>query len=112
MVSGREPPDGLSAWLTKVDHSETTDSPRYIDLPAGSVDQDGAEVFLIDFGLGETTVSVLYHPEWKIEHPLEGDGRAIRLWPEVTAESFDYSALMSTRRREVVWRESGWPKIG
>jgi hypothetical protein len=33
------PPDGLSAWLTKVDHRETAESPRYIDLP-------------LDFGVG------------------------------------------------------------
>jgi hypothetical protein len=70
----------------------------------------GPAVFLIDFGLGETAVSVLYHPEWKIKHPLEDDGRAIRLWPEATAETFDYFTLASVRRREVVWRESAWPK--
>jgi len=110
MVSGGEPPDGLSAWLTKVDHNETAESPMYIDLPLGSVNRDGAAVFLIDFGLGETAVSVLYHPEWKIKHPLEDDGRAIRLWPEATAETFDYSTLASVRRREIVWRESAWPK--
>jgi len=109
MVSGGEPPDGLSAWLTKVDHTETAESPVCIDLPLGSVNRDGAAVFLIDFGLGETVVSVLYHPEWKIKHPLEDDGRAIRLWPQATAETFDYSAFASVRRREVVWRESAWP---
>jgi hypothetical protein len=109
MMSGLEPPDGLSAWLTKVDHNETAESPRYIDLPLGSVNRDGAAAFLIDFGIGEMTVSVLYHPDWKIKHPLEDDGHAIRLWPEVTAESFNYSALRLVRRREVVWRESAWP---
>jgi len=96
-------------WLTKVDHNETAESPMYIDLPLGSVNRDGAPVFLIDFRLGETVVSVLYHPEWKIKHPLEDDGRAIRLWPQATAETFDYSAFASVRRREVVWRESAWP---
>jgi hypothetical protein len=30
---------------------------------------------------GFLDVELVYHPGWEIEHPLEVDGRAARLWP-------------------------------
>ena len=45
----------------------------------------------------------MYHPGWKIEHPLERDGRAARLWPRDGRRVLDIGALPLLESRELSW---------
>jgi hypothetical protein len=46
-------------------------------------------------------MTLVVHPGWDIAHPLEHDGRAVRLWPPSGA--IDLTVLPSLPRRTIAW---------
>ena len=67
---------------------------RHIPLPTVVADGRKIEFRVKRAGLRSLDVSLLYHPGWEIAHPLEADGRALRLWPrEVDSGVADSASL-------------------
>jgi len=48
-------------------------------------------------------VSLVYHPGWEIEHPLELDGRALRLWPRAADAEADFASLPPVHPKVMGW---------
>jgi hypothetical protein len=81
LVDGSEPPDGVSVWIFRSD--ETTDAPRRHLVPLPDVTADGGTFDFVSFMVAfhGICVTLVLHPGWRIEHPLEAEGQAIRLLP-------------------------------
>jgi hypothetical protein len=113
MVSDQPPPDGLSLWVTKRDDRGLIDHPtRYIPLPVVVADREEIEFQVQRVGLGwprskspagGLDVSLVYHPCWEIEHPLEREGRALRLWPHNQGGPADFAALPPVDPNDTTW---------
>ena len=56
---------------------------------------------LLDAGV--LKVELVYHPGWEIDHPLERDGRAARLWPRDGRRVVDIGALPVLESPELSW---------
>ena len=105
-VDGSPPPDGLSAWATRSRQAEPEDSaPRVVLLP--SIVADGKEVTFrwFEAGLLGTLVALVYHPGWAIDHPLETEGTAARMWPRPSLEPVTFSEMPRVSTRDPTWRE-------
>jgi hypothetical protein len=106
-VTNQLPPAGLSMWITKRGEEDPEDAAtRHIPLPTVVV-ADGRK---IEFrakraGLRSLDVSLVYHPDWEIAHPLEAEGRALRLWPREGGTRADFASLPPVHRRDTVWLE-------
>lgn len=87
MVSGQAAPDSLSLWLTKPGRQiPRRPSERVIPLPTVVVGGVATGFQSFEFahrfgGAGLLRLSLVYHPCWPIENPLEAEGRAFQLWP-------------------------------
>lgn len=99
MVNGQPPPAGLSVWISKVCDDDRPS--RQIALPTVIADgrltqfQGNRCAFLF---LG---IDLVYHPGWAIEHPLEADGRAVRMWPHAEGSTVDIAGLPAVGRQAV-----------
>ncbi len=104
MVSGSEPPAGLSAWATKIDRkaAQATET-CHLALPTVVADGSTIEFRVRRFGLAWLDVSLVYHPLWAIDHPLEAQGQAVRLWPPHHTSGLDVGRLPLVRDREMAW---------
>jgi hypothetical protein len=112
-VSGHPPSEGLSLWVSRRGDSRQTDhSTRYIPLPVVVADGEETEFQVLRAGLGwpgsrspyaGLDVSLVYHPGWGIEHPLEQEGRALRLWPRNQGGPADFAALPPVDPNEIIW---------
>ena len=111
MPSGGPVPDGLSLWLTRTSRKPSgRTTPRRIPLP--TVRADGAEIEfqVFRFGLRSIEISLVYHPGWAIDHPLEREGRAACLWPLRTGGPIDLSALSPVGQEDTNWLKG--PTVG
>lgn len=103
-VNGRRPPPGLSVWASKFQPVQSDDpEPRQIFLP--TVVADGGETAFRSFeaGLVGTWVTLVYHPEWPIAHPLEAEGAAVRMWPRPNPEPVHFTGMPRVSSRDPVW---------
>ena len=105
MINGASPPDVVSLWLTRRDDNAKPSQPtRQIPLP--TVEADGRVIkfqamwVAVDF----FEANLVYHPHWPIDHPLETEGRAVRMWPHSGA-SLDLAALPPVSSEETSWLE-------
>ena len=57
----------------------------------------------LDAGLLD--VHLVYHPGWAIDHPLERDGRAVKLWPRDLSDPLDLGAIPASTEGQVSWAE-------
>lgn len=106
MVTGRRPPEGLSVWaIRRGDEASGSGSTRHISLPTVVADGHEVEFVCKRAGVLFLDISLAYHPGWPIEHPLEGEGRALRLWPRRPSESADFGALPEVGPREIAWMQ-------
>jgi hypothetical protein len=106
MVSGQQPPPGLSAWAFKhAGRKAPDDQVRRLPLLTMVIDTETVKFQVMCFGLGAVEVHLAYHPRWEIDHPLEREHRAIRLWPRPSPHEDDFAALPVIERGEVRWWE-------
>jgi hypothetical protein len=102
--TGAPPPRGMSAWLTRLDRTVEAASTRRIAVPTVIADGNTFRFRSFQFGLGKLDVSVLYHPDWVIEHPLEAESRAARIWPPSGDDrGLDWRRLPLVPLRDVAW---------
>jgi hypothetical protein len=104
LVINQPPPVGFSIWVTK--RAEGLPDPavtRRIPLP--TVVADGREIqFRVKrAGVQFLDVSLVYHPGWEIEHPLEAEGRALRLWPRQADAGADFSSVPAVHPNDTAW---------
>lgn len=104
----KPPPHGLSAWVTKDGEEQSDHSTGAIPLP--TVVADGVTTKFqvlrhsMDFlDAGVLDVSLVYHPGWEIEHQLESEGRAMRLWPRDPGTPLDIGALPPVDSNDLRW---------
>jgi hypothetical protein len=104
MVSNKAPPAGLSVWVTRRadDRPEPTVT-RHIPLPAVVTDVSKIQFRAKRAGVQFLDVSLVYHPSWEIEHPLEVEGRALRLWPRKVDSRADFASLPPVHPKEMAW---------
>ena len=75
-------PTGLSAWAFKPIGKPADDGEfRRIALPTVVLDGVTTRFQVMAFAVGGVEVHLVYHPDWEIDHPLEREHRAVRLWP-------------------------------
>jgi hypothetical protein len=103
MVTGQTPPAALSVWLTKEDRRLEVLEIRHLPLPTVVADGRETQFQALRFGLRSLQVSLVYHPGWEIEHPLEAERRAIRLWPRATGATADFTAMPAVAPRDTCW---------
>lgn len=104
MVNDRPPPAGLSVWVTRRgDEVPDRASMRHIPLPTVVADGIEVEFVCLRAGVRFLDVSLVFHPGWEIEHPLEAAGRALRLWPRHPREPADFTVLQEVGSTDVAW---------
>jgi len=109
MVEDRPPPAGISMWATRGPRAATNGSRRY-RIPLPTITTEGRTTRFQEFAArldlldsGALDVELAYHPGWEIDHPLERDGRAVRLWPRDGRRVLDLGALPVLEAPEVSW---------
>lgn len=103
LVDGSEPPDGLSLWVFRTDEGDDDRGRADCYIPLPDVTADGMHLCFVSLqrswhGLDTT---LIVHPGWRIDHPIERDGRAVRLLPG--GGPADLSGLPVLRRRSIGW---------
>jgi hypothetical protein len=109
LVEGERPPAGVSLWATRSARGAVAGDAHYhIPLPTITMDartvrfqELTSRLDLLDGGVLD--VDLVYHPGWEIDHPLERDGRAARLWPRDGRRVLDIGALPVLESRELTW---------
>ncbi len=100
----RPPPAGLSVRANRRGDEGLGDGSTWrIALP--TVVADGREVEFMSHraGVRFLDVSLVYHPGWEIKHPLEVEGRALRLWPRDPNEPADFTVLPPVDPKDTSW---------
>ena len=106
MVSGQPPPLGLSAWAFKHGGRRVADDDvRRLPLITMVVDGQTVQFQAMCLAQGAIEVQLAYHPGWEIDHPLEREHRAVRLWPRPSAGEADFAALSIVERGDVRWSQ-------
>jgi hypothetical protein len=107
MVTGDEPPGGLSVWASRRDDIvEPCATSRVMQLPTVIDGPVRTQFRVKETGIRGLDVVLVYHPAWRIDHPLELEGRAIRMWPRaVGSGAVDFGSLPPVARRDTVWHE-------
>ena len=105
-VDGGLPPDGLTVWVARGEIAADT----RIYLPTIVADGNTTRFQSFAHGLdfldaGLLDVHVVYHPGWAIDHPLERDGRAVKLWPRDLSDPLDLGAIPASTEGQVSWAE-------
>ncbi len=112
MVTGAEPPLGLSLWIYRAaDRQPGEQRPgneRRLVLPTVHVDGGTIRFECHEITLHGLTISLALHPGWPIDHPLETDGRAVRLWPRPEARSLRLATLPPVPLSQSIAWSRGW----
>lgn len=104
MVNGSAPPPGISVWLHRTsDDNDREAEPRYVPLPTVKEGDATIEFQVVQLTVCGVKVEVVYHPDWAIEHPLEVDGRAIRMWPRPVNQPANISRLARVPSSDTRW---------
>jgi hypothetical protein len=104
LVTKDPPPTGFSIWVTK--RSEGMPEPavtRHIPLPTVLVDGRRIQFRVKRAGVQFLDVSLVYHPGWEIQHPLEVEGRALRLWPRDADSQADFASVPPVHPKDMAW---------
>lgn len=104
MVTRRPPPPGISLWLYRPANDDTSNrrSGPLVPLPVVTADGKIVEHKCLEVTLYGLCLTLVFHPGWEIDHPLEAGGHAIRLWPRATAARLDLTTLRPVSRAESV----------
>jgi len=109
MITGQAPPDSLSLWLTRPGRQAVrTASESLIPLPIVVINGKTTRFRSFEFDhrfdrAGMLRLTLVHHPGWPIENPLEEGGRAFRLWPLPPGARLDIASIPRIR-----WAELGW----
>lgn len=106
MTDGSPPPDSVSMWLMRQDLTDANDGELVtLQTPLPSISADGRLIKFqsIWLGLDVLEATLVYHPHWPIDLPLEVEGRVARLWPRYKNEPLDLAALPPVHSREMSW---------
>lgn len=104
MLEDRPPPQGISLWVfRRGEQSPVRPSTRQVALPTVVVDGREIEFRATRVGVRFLDVSLVYHPGWEIEHPLQVEGRALRLWPTHAGALVEFAKLPGVDPREFAW---------
>lgn len=103
LVNGEEAPQGLSVWAFKQDR-ELPEANVVLQVPLPTVVADGRTIQFraARAGLRWLDVSLVYHPGWEIDHPLEHQSRALRLWSAV-GQVIELLSLPNVSPTEFAW---------
>ena len=104
LVTDQPPPAGFSIWVTR--RAEEGPEPaaiRRIPLPTVVADGRSIKFRAKRAGVRLLDVSLVYHPGWEIEHPLEVEGRALRLWPRTADTEADFASLPTVHPKDTTW---------
>ena len=102
MIADEDPPEGLSVWIHRQDLSlPRAQETATLDLPEVVLNTVRTRFQALRCGVRFLDVSVVYHPGWPIEHPLEAQGRAIRIWPP--PDGCDLASLSAVPERTFNW---------
>lgn len=110
-VDGAAPPDGLSLWVRRPTGVDLDVDKRHtIWLP--TIVADGHETVFrahtvgVRAGTSFLELTVVFHPGWPIDHPLEADGQALRLWPRDVADPLDFATIPATGPNDLRWLQA------
>lgn len=103
MVTDQPPPGGLSLWIARGGGPPDGQPARLIPLPTVFADGREIEFSVKSVRIRSFSISLVYHPGWMIEHPLEIERRALRLWPQEPGERVDFSILPPIDLRQTRW---------
>ena len=104
MGDGSAPPDGLHAWVTRLDSRESEPERTIpVMLPLGGRVLRAAWLFM---AAGLLEVTVVYSPHGYVSHPLEAEDRAIRIWLLPPGTELSTGRLPYSVRDEVAWAVS------
>lgn len=102
MFESQPAPPDISVWLLRVDLTAISPITQWIPLPVVVADGRTLRFRSQQVGLGRVEAHLVHHPGWPISHPLEDQGRALRLWPS-TASALDIASLPEVPANEVRW---------
>lgn len=104
MVTGAAPPGGLSVWVSRRSDTTvpTTCDPPIMYLPTVIADGWKARFMMKRACLRFCEVTLVYHPGWPFEHPLEATHETVRVWPS-SANGLDLKALGETNPWPTAW---------
>ncbi len=105
LIDGSAAPEGLSVWLFRTDEARDDLPPPEYRMPLPDVRADGSTTEFVSLQLTfhGISVTVVVHPGWAILHPLEEDGRALRLWPDPPPQGGNLEALPILPPNTVTW---------
>jgi hypothetical protein len=103
LIVGSQPPQGLSLWLSRTQYGGY-DPPTGPIIPLPTVRADGKTTSFEVLGVSRhgLTATLVFHPDWDIEHPHEIAGRAVRLWPRRSTGNVDLGGLEPFSYADVV----------
>jgi hypothetical protein len=105
LVTGSPPPLDLSLWVHRAD-LRYTQAPRF-EMPLPLVTAEGTTIQFLASELCThgLSLTLVVHPGWKIEHPLEALGEAVRLTP-IPDKPVDLAALPVLWPKTVQWLQA------
>lgn len=105
MVNGQPSPVGLSVWISQVRDPEPGEPPsQRIMLPRVVADGHSTRLQGNRCTIRFLGIDLVYHPGWAIEHPLEADGRAVRMWPySGSSSTVSIAGLPAVSSRAITW---------
>lgn len=104
LTENSPPPEGLSIWAHRAGVA-SRERAKYV-VPVPRVTTEGRTIQFVEghIGLHGLTVTLVIHPGWPLEHPLERDGRAVRLLPSTGEADVDLTELPLLWPHIINWR--------
>jgi hypothetical protein len=104
LVNRTPAPAGISLWVFRANEAtDKRESPTYrVPLPVVETDQGVVPYVCFQMTLHGVNATVVVHPGWAINHPLEQAGEALRLFPHA-GDGADLTALPVLGPRAVGW---------
>lgn len=102
LIDGNPPPAGLSVWTHRADLT-SDERPDFL-IPLPDVTADGGTHRFVAFtvAMHGLSITLVVHPGWPIEHPLEAAHQAARLVPD-PGHAADLSAMPVLAPHSVRW---------
>lgn len=104
LTSSAPPPDGLSVWLHRSDPADLGERLHRVPLPRVTADGTTTDFLQLAVAMHGLCFTVVVHPGWRIEHPLEATGEAVRVLPSPLPGDIDLTPLPALGIRTIAWR--------